>query len=457
MERKIDRVLEEWRNRTDHKALMLRGPRQTGKSYAIRKLGERYDSIIEINFENSPEYMSIFEEDLSADSIFEKLSFSFQGKSINGCLLFLDEIQRCPGAFSALKPLVDDGRCDIACSGSVLSEVVGERRLTPIGSVEIHYMEPMDFEEFLWAMGFSHEQTDNIRSHVLNMEPFDNFILGRLNDLFRRYLVIGGMPASVSAFVKTRMYTDSYKELEYIMGLLSEDVDKYVEDTTDRIRIHQCLESIPRQLSRERNPSFLYSDVSVKTGYGQREYGTAISWLEGAGIIDTCRNVEEISEPFKMKSSGNVFKIYMRDTGVLVYNSGPAVAKGIVDGDFTINNGAVIENAILEALSRKGYAMHYYSNTARRMELDCVFNMNGKLTVIEIKSGRKKSAKSLNKALSEDKSIDVAMKVSDSNLSIDESGVYHYPFFGPSFFEECRVLELPPMDYLDDLRAALDS
>ena len=457
MERKIDRVLEDWSENKDHKALVLRGPRQVGKSYAIRKLGaERYDSVIEINFEDRPDYRSIFEGDLSADAVFEKLSFTFPGKDIEGCLLFLDEIQCCPGAFSALKPLVEDGRCDIACSGSVLSEIVGDRRLTPMGSIQPEYMAPMDFEEFLWAMGFTHAQTETVRSHISEMRPFDSFVLKQLNDLFKRYVVIGGMPAAVSAYARTRMYKDSYEELEGIMRLLSDDIGRYVRDPTDRIRIEQCLDSIPRQLSRERNASFLYSDVSIGSGYGQREFGPAISWLEGAGIVDICRNIEEISEPFEVKTSGNTFKIYVKDTGVLVYMLGPAVAKGVMDGEFTINNGAVIEDAVSEALIRKGYRVHYYSSPTRRMELDFVFNYNGKLAVVEVKSGRKRSSRCLNKALAEDKAIDVAMKVSDSNISVDENGVRHYPLFGPSFFEDSEVLELPPMDGIDGLKDALD-
>ncbi len=457
MERKIDRVLQNWFEDRDHKALVLRGPRQVGKSYAIRKLGtERYDSIIEINFEDRPDYRSIFEGDLSADAIFEKLSFTFIKENFEGCLLFLDEIQSCPGAFSALKPLVEDGRCDIACSGSVLSEVVGDGRLTPMGSIELEYMEPMDFEEFLWAMGFSHAQTETIRSHISEMKPFDGFVLRQLNDLFKRYVVIGGMPASVSAYARTRMYKDSYEELESIMKLLSDDIGRYVRDPVDRIRIEQCMDSVPRQLSRERNASFLYSDVSIGSGYGQREFGPAISWLEGAGIVDLCRNIEEVSEPFEVKMSGNTFKIYVKDTGVLVYMLGPAVAKGVMDGEFTINNGAVIEDAISEALIRKGYKVHFYRNPIRRMELDFVFNYNGELAVVEVESGRKKSARSLNKALSEDRAIDIAMKVSDSNISTDENGVRHYPLFGPSFFDDSTVLELPPLTGIDELKAALD-
>lgn len=123
----------------------------------------------------------------------------------------MNEIQCCPGAFSALKPMVEDGRCDIACSDSVLSEAVANERLTPMGSIEVEYMSPMDFEEFLWAMGFSHDQTEAIRSHIRSNEPFDDFILNRLNDLFKRYVVIGGMPAAISAYVKSRMYSESYR------------------------------------------------------------------------------------------------------------------------------------------------------------------------------------------------------------------------------------------------------
>lgn len=455
MERKIDQEIEDWYRRKGHKALIIHGPRQVGKSYAVRKLGsEKYDSVIEINFENNPEYRTIFEGDLSAEAIYERLSFVFR-TPIEGNLLFLDEIQCCPGAFSALKPLVEDGRCDVICSGSVLSEVAGMTRLVPLGYVELLYMEPMDFEEFLWAQGFTHKQTDTIRSNILGMIPFDSFVLRQLNDLFRRYLVIGGMPEAVLSYATTNRYTGSYNILDSIMRLLSDDVRRYVPDNTDKMRITQCLESIPRQLSRERNSTFQYSDISVKTGYGQREYGTAISWLENAGIIDLCHNIEEISEPFEVKTSGNMFKIYMRDTGVLTYLLGPAVGKGIIDGDFTINNGAVMENAVFCALTRKGYKVHYYGNTVRKMELDFVFNFNGKLAVMEVKSGRKKSAKSLIKALSEDKAIDVAIKVSDSNVSIDENGVLHYPLFGPSFFEECKVLEPSEMTGLEELKAKL--
>lgn len=451
MERKIEKFLDRWSRETKRNALMIRGPRQVGKTYSIMRFIEsHYSTRIAINFEDEPLMKSVFEDGISADEIFDRIGFLHPIKSFENSVLFMDEIQSCPNAISALKPLVIDGRCDIICSGSLLSDVLDKERLTPIGYVDTIRMDPLDYEEFLWAMGFTHHQTDSIRSHIERMEPFDRFTLGKLNDLFRRYIVIGGMPAAVSEYAETGLYAKAAERLIHIHTMMTEDALKFAESAIDKSRIFQCIDSIPRQLSRENDNSFLYSDIAVNSRYGKREYGSAIMWLESAGIIDICHNVEEISEPFRAKTAGKTFKIYMRDTGLLTTMLGPSMAKGIVDNAFATNNGAIVENAIAEALIRRGFKIHYYSSPARRMELDFVFNYNGKLTIIEVKSGRKKSAKSLNKALLEDKqSIDLAIKISDSNLSVDENGVRHYPLFGPSFFEECCFLEPRPLDDLD--------
>ena len=451
MERKIDGTLAEWKARQGHKALMIRGPRQIGKSYSIRKFGEKnYRRVLEINFEDEPRFRTVFADDLSADKIFLSLSYVLEDiDSFEGCLLFLDEIQACEGAISALKPLTIDGRCDIICSGSQLGNTIGVSRLTPLGYVETMRMEPMDFEEFLWALGFSHSRTAQIGECIRSMTPFDRPILRKLNDLYLRYVTIGGMPEAVKAFADSGLYSESYQVQTSIITLLKEDILRYGESPTDKDRISQCLKSIPEQLSRESGSTFRYSDVSLKSGYGRREFGPALSWLENAGVIILCRNLEEISEPFRTKTDGNLFKVYMRDTGILTSMLGPAIGKGLIDGDYKINNGALIEDAVSSALIKKGYGTFYYSNPAKRMEIDFVVNLNGKIAAIEVKSGRKKSARSLNKLAESGQHADILIKVSDSNLSIDENGVYHMPFFGPSFFDECHPLEPSKSDYSD--------
>ena len=451
MERKIEEKLRAWKSQQKRKALMIRGPRQVGKSYIIREFGKKnYRKIIEINFEDNPDFKTIFENNLSADRLFLTLSYMLEGvESFDDCLLFLDEIQGCESALSAIKPLVSDGRCDIICSGSQLGNTIGVERLTPLGYVEIIHMEPMDFEEFLWAIGFSHDKTNTIRKHIRTMEPFDRAVLRKLNDLFLRYVTIGGMPEAVESFVRTGLYSESYKIQSSIFSLLRDDILRYCESSTDKDRISQCISSIPRQLSRETGNSFRYSDVSMNTKYGRREYGASISWLVNAGFIDICYNLEEISEPFVTKADGNTFKIYVKDTGMMTMMLGPEIGRGIVEGDFKINNGALIENAVASALVKNGYRLHYYSNLGKRIEIDFVANLNGRLAAIEVKSGRKKSARSLNKLAEIGQDVDVRIKISDSNLSVDENGIYHIPLFGASFFDECVPLELPSLDISD--------
>ncbi len=287
MERKIDRKLAEWKSRPGHKALMIRGPRQTGKSFSIREFGKaNYRKVLEINFEENPTFKTMFEDDLSADRIFLSLSYLLDDvDSFDDCLLFFDEIQTCDGAISALKPLTVDGRCDIICAGSQLGNTSNER-LTPVGYVEIMQMEPMDFEEFLWALGFSHSRTSEISECIRTMAPFDEPVLKKLNDLFLRYVTVGGMPEAVDAFVRSGLYSESYRAQTSTSALLREDILRYGDDPTDKDRVSQCIESIPEQLSRESGNSFRYSEISVKSGYGRREYGSAISWLENAGIIN---------------------------------------------------------------------------------------------------------------------------------------------------------------------------
>ncbi len=451
MERKIETKMAEWKSRPDHMALMIRGPRQVGKSYSIRKFGEaNYRKVLEINLEDSPEFKTVFEDNLTADEIFLSLSYMLGNiESFEGCILFLDEIQACEEAISALKPLSADGRCDIICSGSQLGNTLCVKRLTPVGYVDVVQMEPMDFEEFLWALGFSHERTSEIGAHIQTMAPFDRSVLRKLNDLYLRYVTIGGMPKAVEAFARTGLYAEPYSIQASIYALLREDLLKYGENPSNKDRISQCLESIPKQLSRESGSSFKYSEVSMRTGYGRREFGPALSWLSNAGVIDICHNLEEISEPFRVKTDGNMFKVYLKDTGVMTFMLGPETGRGLIDGDYKVNNGALVENSVASALTKKGYRLYYYSNNAKRVEIDFVTNFNGKIAAIEVKSGRKRSAKSLLKLAELGQPADILIKVSDSNLSVDENGVYHLPYFGPSFFDECGPLEPSKADWSD--------
>lgn len=467
MERKVEQILIDWKNR-EHLPLIIRGPRQIGKTYSIRQFAQKqYETVLEFNFENAPEQRELFSGNLQAKSVYERLSAVYPTIRFDKkCLLFMDEIQACSGAESALKSLAEDGRCDIICSGSMLGNNLGgnsaekknERgklRLSPLGYIEEYQMSPMDFEEFLWALGYSRDQTKTIEKHVRQMIPMDEFILSRITNLFKRYVTVGGMPAAVEAYSKENLYGDAYNVLTGLYSKIVDDSLRYASSNGEKSKILACIKSVPGQISAENNNSFVYAKVERILGNGQREYGPALSWLEDAGIIDFCNNIRGVYEPFELKTDGNTFKIYMRDTGLMVMLLGLQGALGVM-GAAKCDNGAVMENAVFESLLRKGYTVYYHSDTQARKEIDFVLNLNGKLTVIEVKSGRKKRASSLKKLMEADKSL-TGIKISNSNLFVDEEGVRHYPLFGPCFFEDAEVPYIPPADFHDELKAGLDA
>lgn len=465
MRRKITDRLLEWKRGHGAKALMISGARQVGKTYSITEfVRENYRNSVYINFEDQPEMKALFENGTSADVFYERLSYSFDF-DIEDCAIVLDEIQLCSSAMSALKPLAIDGRCDVIASGPLLGTVTDTNVLSPMGYTETIVMEPMDFEEFLWAMGLTRSQTESIGRHIVERTPMDDFVMKRLTDLFRRYMVVGGMPSAVRTYAEEDNYALVSEVHREIYDRICEDAKKYAVRRADKLRIQECLDSIPRQLSNEKKV-FNYSDILMKRGYGQREYGSSILWLMNAGIIDVCHNLEEPAEPLRTKSRADSFRIYMKDTGILTYMLGSNVASGVVNGDFYVNNGALMENMVAESLIRKGYDVYFFLKEKRRdsegrvvregMELDFVVNLNGSITAIEVKSGRDRRSKSINRLPESGYKVDRRIKLAESNIMTDPSGIEHYPLFAVSFMEECRAPDLEPVDYIDDLKEALD-
>ncbi len=433
MERKIEAKLAEWKSRPDRKPLLVRGPRGAGKTWAVRKFGEAgYRKVLEVDLEHRPGLRDLLDGDPSADGIFLALSRIFPDfGSFNGCLLFLDGIHACSNAVPALEALSADGRCDIVCAGTYLGSP-----WTCAGCIETAEMGPMDFEEFLWAIGYSHDRTSEIAGHVRAMDPFDGPVLKKLNDLFMMYVTIGGMPEAVEAFARTRTYNGIIPGSA--RARLLDDIQRYCGSPTDRDRIAQCLDSIPKQLCRTSGSSFRYSDASGQAGYGRREFGRALRWLEDAGAIAICHNLMGISEPFMTRPDGNTFKAYLRDTGMTTLALGPDTGLMLTSGRIGKAEGALLENAVASALAGKGHKPHYYSDPANRVEIDFVAELNGKVAAIGVDSGRKRPDRQLLKLDRLGQHADVLISVSGSNLLTDENGIRHIPYFGPSFFEENR-------------------
>ena len=437
-----------WKNDPVHKPLLLMGCRQIGKTYSAKEFGQRfYTDVIYINFEEMPEQKELFQGNLDHRTIIDRIEtvnkkILRKGKS----LIILDEIQACNAAYSSLKSLSQQRDVDVIALGSFLGLRVHneDNRLSPLGYVDMMEMYPMDFEEFMWAAGYDEKLIESIAEKIQSRESMDAVINKAINDSFRRYIVVGGMPEAVNTYVSTGSYMRAYEKLKDIIEILKRDAGKYSTDV-NRMKIIKCLESIPNQLAGK-NKRFTYAAIEKIKGRGSRYYGSALDWLKNAGLIHYCYNVTEPNPPLSGKTIPDDFKIYLSDTGLMSVLMEDADIDALVNRDSYANNGAFIENAIAAVLVKKGYPLRYYQKENSTLEIDFLLNIGGTVNLLEVKSGRDKRSKSLNTLLAEKNRKRIGFKLTDGNIFTDDNGAIHYPLYGVCFFKESEVEEIGPLD-----------
>ncbi|MCQ2085472.1 MAG: ATP-binding protein [archaeon] len=450
MRRKINSTLEKWKNEPLKKCLLVRGCRQVGKTYSVESFAkENYSKTIYMNFEKQPEYKELFKGSLDVDTIISRISLKTGISPEPGkCVIILDEIGYCQEAYSSLKWFTQDGRFDVIASGSLLGVLLNKAddALSPAGYYEEVVMHPMDFEEFLWAMGVSQKHIDSIKDSVQRFQPIDKFILESFNDLYRRYLIVGGMPEAVKEYSQSKDYAKVRKILETLLAKLKDDVAKY-SSKPDRIKIIQCMESIPAQLAKENN-IFEYTDVSKANASG-RKYESALGWLEKAGITCRSKNLHEPKMPLAVNERKDSFKIFMCDTGLLMAMMDYADAYTLYSKDPYCNNGAVLECAVADALEKNGHRLRFFRNKDSSMELDFILSGPEGVCALEVKSGRKLRSSSLLK-MSKIYGNSKGIKLAEGNISVDENGTLHLPLFAACFLKPAEP-EISAPDYLSEL------
>lgn len=431
LERKITKTLIDWKKEEKKPCLLVRGARQVGKTYIIDKFAKNnYKNYIYINFELMPEYKSIFEGNLDIKTLIMKLEVTFPDKQIepNETILFLDEIQACPNARTALKSFSLDGRIDVIASGSLLGLYYKEVSSYPVGYERVIDLYPLDFEEFLWGIGIKKETIEYARKAFENIKTMDEYILKQLSEQFKMYILVGGMPKIVDEYVKTSSLSKVLTLQKAIIENYLMDVMKFAE-TTNKQKIINTFNSIPVQLSKK-NKKFLYSNIKEdEENVGERKYASSIEWLKDAGIINFCYNLSEPALPLMSNIKLNTFKIYMRDTGLLIAMLEEGTQKAILEDNLYINEGAILENVCSNEIATKHKQLMYFEKKSK-LEMDFILNLDGKVTAIEIKSGNNKQAKSLNSIIENYKTVKRYMKFEkDCNVYIDEKNIEHYPLF----------------------------
>jgi len=433
LRRKMTDRLIEWKNDPNKKSLLITGARQVGKTYIIEDFAKKnYGSYIYINFEKTPSLKSIFDGDRDVDTLIRKMSIRFKDAEFipGDTLIFLDEIQSCPDARVAFKFFTMDGRYDVIGSGSLLGITHKEVSSYPVGYENEIEMYSLDFEEFLWAMGVKEDVIEYVKRSLSEKRPIDQFTLDSFNEFLRWHMIVGGMPEAVSTFKETNHFGKVLAVQRGIIKGYLEDVRKYAT-WLDKDLVKASIESIPSQLSKN-NKKFMYTDIEGKKGVRGETYKDGLTWLYDAGIINLCHNLSEPALPLQANRISNIFKIYLRDTGLMVAMMEDGLSEALLDGDIDVNEGAVMENMAADMLSKNEYNLTYFEKNGS-LEIDFILNLNGIVSAIEVKSGVNRRAKSLNVLMSPKYNVKRGMMLETRNIFVDEKGVEHYPMFAAAF------------------------
>lgn len=398
LKRKIDSILYNWKNTPNKSPLIIKGPRQCGKTFSARNFAEKnYKHVVYLNFYNNPNYVSIFNGSLEVDNLIIMMS-ALLGENVkfvpHETIIILDEIQDCPEARTSLKFFKEDGRFDVIGTGSLLGvQGYGKQpRSIPVGSEMIIEMKPLDFEEFLWANGISEEVIDILKDCYNDYKPVPEAIHNKMNQLLLQYTVVGGMPDVVQKFVDTKQINAVLEMQRNIIYSYEDDMIKYA-DNKDKPLIRECFQSIPKQLSKE-NKKFQYS--VVKKGATASKFLGSIQWIEDAGIVSRCYNLEIPELPLDGNAINDVFKLYMNDTGLFVSMLEDGTQFDILQGNLYGYKGAIFENLIADIFTKMGRKLYYYHKVSG-LEVDFVIRYKGGCYLVEAKptTGNTKSSKTI--------------------------------------------------------------
>lgn len=382
LKRKIDDYIINY-YKSSRNALLITGARQTGKTYSIRQFGKSFKSFIEINFIETPEAVELFRGTKSSSDILLRLSTLTSTPLIKGeTLVFFDEVQQCPDIVTAIKFLVDEGSYRYILSGSLLGVELKDLRSEPVGYMGVKNMYPLDFEEFITGVGINGKIIKSLHEAWIDRRPVDEFVHGKLMELFRLYLVVGGMPAAVNKYIESNNLQEEMTVQQDIIRLYKRDITHY--DPNNKLYIEEIFNLIPPELNAK-NKRFILKRLNEHAKFERIE--NSFLWLTNAGVALPVYNIEEPKTPLLLARSRNLFKLFQNDIGLLACQYAEGIQLRIIKGDKDINFGSVYENAVAQELVAHDIIPYYYNNK-KRGELDFVIEWNGKILPIEIKSGK---------------------------------------------------------------------
>ena len=445
MKRKIYETLYQWKTNSQGKtAILIDGARRVGKSYIAEQFAkENYKSFIVLDFNKIPnEVKDLFDYYLNdLDTLFIYLSNYFNVKLYEReSLIIFDEVQLYPKARAAIKYLVEDGRYDYIETGSLMSIKKNVKDIL-IPSEEEHIeMHPMDFEEFLWALG-NYTLMSLIQKCYIEKKPLGQVMHRKVMDYFRQYMIVGGMPQAVEEYRITRDFTKVDKIKRNILNLYRQDIGKHAEGY--HLKVESIFDEIPAQLQKHEK-KFKLSAISKEARF--RSYEDAMFWLKDAMIINPCYNSTKPNIGLKLNTDFMTLKCYMADTGLLISHSfdekgimTEEIYKKILFDKLEFNEGMIIENIVAQMLVSSGHKLYFYSNPSKedknsRMEIDFLIakskiSSRHNISPIEVKSGKNYTISSLKKFITKyNEQLYIPYVLHTGDLKV-ENGIVYLPIY----------------------------
>lgn len=429
LKRKIDKYLTDWKNRPDRKPLIIKGARQIGKTCSVEWFAsQNYASVIEINFIEQKKYREIFNDGFEVDAILKNISLlNPELKFIPGnTIFFFDELQACPNCATSLKFFKLDGRFDVICSGSLMGISYNEIESNSVGYKEDYEMHSMDFEEFLWAMGYNDEFTADLLSHMLDVRPLSELQMDTLMSLFRDYVIIGGMPEVVSTYVRNKNFSGTLDIQRQLLKDYEEDITKYVEGL-DKAKVKAVYNHISTFLAKG-NKRFQITKIARNAR--NRDYMGCVEWLADAGVVNVCYCLNQPELPLKGNYDPKMYKIYFKDTGLLIASLDEEAQEDLrANRNLGTYKGAIYENIVGDMLVKQGYRLFYYHSDRPALEMGFFIRDADSLIPVEVKANGGATA-SLNRLLNDDKYNDVKYGIKLGYRNIGFNGkFYTFPYF----------------------------
>ena len=428
LKRKLDDFLLEWKKSADRKPLIVKGARQIGKTESIKHFAVNYENFVNINFVLEKKYKTICEDGYTVQDVIRNISrIDSEKKFVPGkTLILFDEIQDYPEIATSLKSFCIDRQFDVICSGSMLGINYKRIESNSVGYKSEFQMQSMDFEEFLWAMGYGSDVVGDLLSHMRSVTPFNQTDMNVFGSLFMDYCLLGGMPEVVRSFVEKGTFEGTLALQRSLIADYKEDIKKYVEGI-DKTRVLNVFNSIPVQLAKE-NKKFQVSKVA--SGAKFKDYWGCVEWLNDAGMVNLCHCLHTPELPLKGNFEETKYKIYFKDTGLLVANLDDESQEDLrANRNMNVYKGALYENIVAEILSKQGYELFYYKKENSTLEQDFFVRTKKTLVPVEVKA-KAGTAKSLSTLVKSDAYPDITtgIKFSAGNVGF-QNNIYTFPYF----------------------------